>query len=154
MKLLVMSNFTFSHSVFKRLVLQTHKNQDLFGKGLTQFSRLVQLYRDSLSMFSWNYFHQYLHNILFKPLAAFPHNFCRNNGQWWERDELCRNDISSILGKNIDRTSDLLFSSPVRFWLSYWARLWQNKQMIKISDQPAHSLQSDLDQCCLQKNLF
>ena len=29
------SNFSFSHSVFKRLVLQTHKNQGLFGKGLT-----------------------------------------------------------------------------------------------------------------------
>ena len=33
-KLLVMSNFSFSHNVFKRLVLQTHKNQGLFGKGL------------------------------------------------------------------------------------------------------------------------
>ena len=32
--MLVMSNFSFSHSVFKRLVLQTHKNQGLFGKGL------------------------------------------------------------------------------------------------------------------------
>ena len=34
-KLLITSNFSFSHSVFKRLVLQTHKNQGLFGKGLT-----------------------------------------------------------------------------------------------------------------------
>ena len=33
-KLLVTSNFSFSHSVFKRLVLQTRKNQGLFGKGL------------------------------------------------------------------------------------------------------------------------
>ena len=33
-KLLVASNFSFSHNVFKRLVLQTHKNQGLFGKGL------------------------------------------------------------------------------------------------------------------------
>ena len=32
--LLVMSNFSFSHSVFKRLLLQTLKNQGLFGKGL------------------------------------------------------------------------------------------------------------------------
>ena len=32
-KLLVMSNFFFSQSVFKRLVLQTCKNQGLFGKG-------------------------------------------------------------------------------------------------------------------------
>ena len=33
-KLLVKSNFSFSNSVFKRLVLQTCKNQGLFGKGL------------------------------------------------------------------------------------------------------------------------
>ena len=33
-KLLIMSNFAFSHSVFNRLVWQTHKNQGLFGKGL------------------------------------------------------------------------------------------------------------------------
>ena len=34
-KLLVMSNFSFSRIVFKRLVLQTRKNQGLFGKELT-----------------------------------------------------------------------------------------------------------------------
>ena len=33
-KLFVTSNFSFSCSVFKRLVLQTRKNQGLFGKGL------------------------------------------------------------------------------------------------------------------------
>ena len=33
-KLLITSNFSFPHSVFKRLVLQTRKNQGLFGKGL------------------------------------------------------------------------------------------------------------------------
>ena len=33
-KLLVASNFSFSRSVFKRLVLQICKNQGLFGKGL------------------------------------------------------------------------------------------------------------------------
>ena len=34
-KLLVTSNFSFSHSIFKRLVLQTCKNKGLFGKGLS-----------------------------------------------------------------------------------------------------------------------
>ena len=34
-KLLVTSNFSFSDSVFKRLVLQTSKNHCLFGKGIT-----------------------------------------------------------------------------------------------------------------------
>ena len=33
-KLLVTNNFSFSHSVFKRLIPQTHKNQGWFGKGL------------------------------------------------------------------------------------------------------------------------
>ena len=33
-KLLTTSNFSFSHIVFKGLVLQTRKNQGLFGKGL------------------------------------------------------------------------------------------------------------------------
>ena len=46
-KLLVTSNFSFSHSVFKRLELQTRKNQGLFGKGLilyqTTHFRLVQI---------------------------------------------------------------------------------------------------------------
>ena len=39
-KLLVTSNFSFSHSVFKRLVLQIRKNQGLFGKGLTHMQIL------------------------------------------------------------------------------------------------------------------
>ena len=39
-KLFVTSNFFFSHSVFKRLVLQTRKNQGLFGKGLIHHTTL------------------------------------------------------------------------------------------------------------------
>ena len=33
-KSLITSDLSFSHSVFKRLVLQTHKKQDFFGKWL------------------------------------------------------------------------------------------------------------------------
>ena len=36
----VMSNFSFSHSVFKRIVLQTRENQGLFGNGLNFISYL------------------------------------------------------------------------------------------------------------------
>ena len=36
-KLLITSNFSFSHSVFKTLIPQTRKNQGLFGKGLKAF---------------------------------------------------------------------------------------------------------------------
>ena len=39
-KLLIMSNFSFSQSVFKRLVLPTRENQGLFGKGLNLAEKL------------------------------------------------------------------------------------------------------------------
>ena len=42
-KLLVMSSFSFSHTDFKRLVLQTHENQGLFGKELNQKMCLFQI---------------------------------------------------------------------------------------------------------------
>ena len=41
-KLLVMNNFSFSQSVFKRRVLQTRKNQGLFGKGLNQEAAMLE----------------------------------------------------------------------------------------------------------------
>ena len=40
-KLLLMSNFSFSHIVSKRLELQTRKNQGLFGKGLTLYHTIL-----------------------------------------------------------------------------------------------------------------
>ena len=40
-KLLVMSNFSFSLSVFKRLVVQTLKNQDLFQKELNESWKML-----------------------------------------------------------------------------------------------------------------
>ena len=39
-KLLVMSNFSFFRSVFKRLILKTRKNKDLLGKGLMHLARV------------------------------------------------------------------------------------------------------------------
>ena len=34
-KLLITCNFSFSYSIFKTLQMRTHKNQGLFGKGMT-----------------------------------------------------------------------------------------------------------------------
>ena len=42
-KLLITSNFSFFNIVFQRLVLQTRKNQGLFGKGL----KLSPIWRES-----------------------------------------------------------------------------------------------------------
>ena len=40
-KLLIMSNFSFSHNVFKKCVLQTRKSKGLFEKGLHALSSLT-----------------------------------------------------------------------------------------------------------------
>ena len=54
----------FPHSVFKRLVLQTRKNQGLFGKGLNyiepqkkrrNFNNSIRYGKQSLYFFSLNY---------------------------------------------------------------------------------------------------
>ena len=65
------------------------------GKGETPFSTVLQLYHCSLCTYSCCpglLLTSTLHNILSKPLAAFPHNHCQNNAQRWERNESCCND--------------------------------------------------------------
>ena len=51
------SNFSYSHSVFKSFVLQTLKNQGLFGKGLTHYlmtildlTKLIALADDKINV--------------------------------------------------------------------------------------------------------
>ena len=41
--MLFTSNFSFSYSVFKRLVLQTSKNYGMFGKGLIDFKSVESI---------------------------------------------------------------------------------------------------------------
>ena len=62
-KLLVTSNFSFSHSVFKRLVLQTRKNQGLFGKGLNNLNGQVHLMVQSVTGQS-RFFESIIMNLL------------------------------------------------------------------------------------------
>ena len=50
-KLLVTSNFSFSHSVFKRLVPQTRENQGLFGKGLMSSKDDIVSYKINVIFF-------------------------------------------------------------------------------------------------------
>ena len=58
------------------------------------FSSISVIFRRPvhLSMLSGVLLTSTLHNILSKPLAAFPLNHCRNNGQRWVRNESCSND--------------------------------------------------------------
>ena len=61
---------------------------------LTAFSTVFQLYHGQCTYqcFPGVLLTSTLHNILSKPLAAFPHNHCRKNRQQWEGNESCRND--------------------------------------------------------------
>ena len=55
-KLLVMSNFSFSHGVFKRLELHTRKNQGLFGKGLIKKEMRNVFQKDRMRYLEKDYF--------------------------------------------------------------------------------------------------
>ena len=96
---------------------------------LTPFLTVLQLYCSSQCTFSW--FPGVLststpQNIHSKRMSAFPHNHCQtiDNG---ERgiNPVAITTVTSFPGKNIgragDRTSNLLFSSPIHHPLSYGA---------------------------------
>ena len=91
-KLLVRSNFSFSHSVFKRPLLQTHKNQGLFGKRLTHYQttnfRLFQTERVCRQQFQiWRKWHKVIQtgrkhcgkrrNFSLRAISPFPTVFSK-----------------------------------------------------------------------------
>ena len=51
-KFLSKSNLSFSHSVFKRLVLYTSKNQGFFGKGLNKRIDPQQITKVDLALYN------------------------------------------------------------------------------------------------------
>ena len=64
-KLLITSNFSFSHSIFRRLGLQTPKNQGLFGKSEGSFTFMK---------FWMKTFEEILKgSLLFQPLSLYRH---------------------------------------------------------------------------------
>ena len=74
---------------------------------LMPFSMVFQLYpggQSTYPCFSGVPFTSTPHNILSKPLTAFPHNHCWNNGQRWERNESCCNEYH--------RSSERLLAKP------------------------------------------
>ena len=65
----------------------------LITRCLTPFSTVFDLYQCTCPCFPWVLLTSTPHNILYKPLAAFPHKHCLNSGQRWKRNESCRNDF-------------------------------------------------------------
>ena len=83
-----MSNFSFSHSVFKRLVMQTYKNQGLFGKGLkTLTKRLLKTLWEKEKMLVTSIF-SFPHNVFYSSedkFQSFSHIynvFCKSSQIW------------------------------------------------------------------------
>ena len=107
---------------------QTQHYWDLIVQCLTSFSMLFQLHHGS----QWFYpcftevlLRNSLHNILPKPLAAFPHNHCGNNGE----EGILLKWLSSNLRKNIAGAGiKPVTSSSQGLYSIYWAMgLWQHK---------------------------
>ena len=69
-KLHIRSNFSFSCSVFKRLILQTCKNQGLFGKGLT-LSLLMTTQKDFVDSVDQDQTAQNVQSDLWSTLSTF-----------------------------------------------------------------------------------
>ena len=72
-KRVITSNFSFSHTIFKRLVLQTCKNQGLFGKGLTHYH--IMLHFDALKIYSCGKHCEKRRNCLYKQFLLFSQCF-------------------------------------------------------------------------------
>ena len=88
---------------------------------LTPFSTSSKLYRGGKCTYPWFpgvVFTSTPHVIFSKPLAAFPRIDRLNNGQLRERNESFCNVLRRNISEAWDRTSDLVFSSPVRNRLS------------------------------------
>ena len=133
--MLVTSIFSFTHNVFKKLFLWGHENQELFGKGLTMIDSMVfnAAAFNSLSVISQSPVHpSCFPGVLFtstppntfsKPLAA-SHITTVETMDSGERgvDPVPMTiiiDPRKEYWPSRDQTSDLLFSSPQCYQLSY-----------------------------------
>ena len=85
-KLLVMSNFSFSHSGFKRHVLQIRKNQGLFGKGIVQsHNNFMYHILQELNLYSLPVFSTFPQNVFYL-INPFPNDKFR----LFQTERVCR----------------------------------------------------------------
>ena len=143
--MLILSSFSFSCSVFKRLVLQTSKNHGLFRKGLKSelFGSVVQFLLDKIkAKFSNGENAGYQHFLLFISTGRRPASCCHGvsvlhpfihpcmrasvNSSF---KKLLRNCFSGFL-RNFTgmflRRSSLKFPQIIVFYEEFWLP-WQSK---------------------------
>ena len=142
-KLLVTSNFSFSHSVFIRLVLQTRKNQGLFGKGLSK--SVIILYILTLSQTSPGFYVFWKHygkrrNCSLRAISPFFHTAFYPFGELLVifvklKIVVCKlrqfgrvQNLSS--GKNLQMT----ISNLTQLEESYPYRLWEKEKLLVTSN--------------------
>ena len=101
-KLIIMSSFSFSHSVFKTLVLQTHKNQGLFGKGLKGYYKTTMLVKMQKFVLKINYVWQVIVGNTSQPIKKI----------------LSVNNLEKIklFGSNVWKMEKMLVSSIFSFY--------------------------------------
>ena len=100
---------------------------------LTQFSTVFQLYRSDQCICQCCprvLLASTPHNVISKPLAAFPHNHCRNNGQRRERNESCRNEYHQSSEKILAKPG--IEPATSCYQLSYGTRLGRKRINIYV----------------------
>ena len=84
--MLITSNFSFSHSVFKRLVLQTCKKKGLFGKGLTLYQAIARFNEPEKGSLI---FPSITFHFPFKKIRLRPIHFFQNNISYRKENKFC-----------------------------------------------------------------
>ena len=75
-----------------RIILQKKSSSGFCSLIDLLFSAVFQLFEAASAHINCFLLTSAPQSILYNPLAAFPHNHCRNNGQQRERNECFRND--------------------------------------------------------------
>ena len=107
-KLLVTSNISFAHSVFKRLVLQTYKIQDLFGDrhGVNSFLEFCWLRVNSFCFFFFQAI--FFTNSKTEMVVILLVNPCSEFDLWLERPPHEREVTGSIPGRDRPKSLKLV----------------------------------------------
>ena len=111
-KFLIMSNFSFSNSVFRRLILQTRKNQGLFGKVLM---RLCDAWYQT-------WYQKLLHNIT-NPYKPFLRKNRLNYGvDWFDTEQKGSAKGQPVRTAQADRNRHFMQMHSTTFYRAYLKR--------------------------------
>ena len=117
-KLLVTSNFSFSHSVSKRFVIHTCKNQGLFGKGLTPYYTIPHF--DALKIYSCGKHCEKRRYCLLQAISSFLTMFSTLYGNHFPFKMHFNFNMSSANCFSLDQSKILLSGNRLMWSDMYW----------------------------------